>query len=84
MSDKLPVHCHDEFCGDRLKKFLVDNKSDIVDRRWRICDGGGPTSTGGRCNSNAETFDFAIYSTDVENFRFAHYSLIFHHLSLQC
>jgi len=73
ISDVLPVHCHDEFCGDRLTKFLLDNKSDIVGRRWTICDGGGPASTRGRCNSNTETLDFAIYGNDVENCRLEHY-----------
>ena len=65
----LPVLCHDEVCGDKFTKLLVDNKTDFVGRRWRICDGGRLTSTGGRCNSSVETLVFATYNNDVENFR---------------
>jgi hypothetical protein len=43
----LPVHCHDETCSDRFTKLLVDNKTDSVGRRWKNCEGGTPTSTGG-------------------------------------
>jgi len=84
MSAMLPVQYHDEVCGDRLTKLSVNNKLDFVGRWWRICENGRPTSTCGRCNRSVETLDFAIYSTDVENFRLAHYSLLFHNLSLQC
>jgi len=63
----LPVHCHDEVCGDRFTKLLVDNKTDFVGRRRRICECGRPTCTGGPCNSSVETLTFAAYNNDVEN-----------------
>jgi hypothetical protein len=66
------VHCHEEVCVDRFTKLLVENKTNFVGRRWRICEGGRPMSRGGYRNSSVETLVFATFNTDVENFRLAH------------
>jgi hypothetical protein len=68
----LRVFYHDEVCGDKFTKLLVDNKTDSVGRRWRICESGRLTSTGGLCNSSVESLAFATYNNYVENFRLAH------------